>query len=65
MASLHLAALDLKLGPGDEVLVPAMTHVATVHAVELTGAKPIFVDCEAVTGTVDPAKLEAALTPKT
>jgi len=65
MASLHLAALDLKLGPGDEVLVPAMTHVATVHAVELTGAKPVFVDCETVTGNVDPAKLEAALTPKT
>jgi dTDP-4-amino-4,6-dideoxygalactose transaminase len=65
MASLHLAALDLRLGPGDEVLVPAMTHVATVHAVELTGAKPIFVDCETVTGNVDPEKLEAALTPKT
>ena len=65
MASLHLAALDLKLGPGDEVVVPAMTHVATVHAVELTGAKPVFVDCETISGNMDPARLESALTPKT
>lgn len=65
MASLHLAALDLKLGPGDEVVVPAMTHVATVHAVELTGAKPVFVDCETITGNMDPTRLESALTPKT
>jgi dTDP-4-amino-4,6-dideoxygalactose transaminase len=65
MASLHLAALDLKLGPGDEVVVPAMTHVATVHAVELTGARPVFVDCETVTGNMDPAAISSALTPKT
>jgi len=65
MASLHLAALDLKLGPGDEVIVPAMTHVATVHAVELTGAKPIFVDCETVTGNMDPVKLGSTLSSKT
>ncbi len=65
MASLHLAALDLKLGPGDEVLVPAMTHVATVHAVELTGAKPVFVDCETTTGNMDTVLLEKAITPKT
>lgn len=65
MASLHLAALDLGLGPGDEVVVPAMTHVATVHAVELTGARPVFVDCETQSGNLDPLKLEAVLSPKT
>ena len=38
---------------GDEVIVPAQTHVATSHAVELVGAKPIFVDCELDTGNID------------
>jgi dTDP-4-amino-4,6-dideoxygalactose transaminase len=44
-AALHMALLSLGIGPGDEVIVPAMTHVATVHAVELVGARPVFVDC--------------------
>lgn len=65
MAALHLAYLQLGIGPGDEVLVPALTHVATIHAVEWVGAKPIFVDCDKATGNVSPEALEAAITPST
>ena len=49
-AGMHLYYFHLGLGPGDEVIVPAMTHTATAHAVELTGAKPVFVDAELTTG---------------
>jgi perosamine synthetase len=45
--------------------VPAQTHVATVHAVELVGAKPVFVDCELETGNIDVTKIEEAITSKT
>ncbi|WP_417835858.1 DegT/DnrJ/EryC1/StrS family aminotransferase [Thalassospira tepidiphila] len=65
MASLHLAAIWYNFGPGDEIIVPAQTHVATVHAVELVGAKPIFVDCVAETGNIDPELIEAAISDKT
>ncbi len=65
MASLHLCSIDLGVGPGDEVIVPAMTHVATVHAVELTGATPVFVDCELTSGNMDLDALGAAITPRT
>ena len=64
MAALHLSYLHLGVGPGDEVIVPAMTHVATVHAVALTGATPVFVDCELETGNMDLSKIEAAVTPR-
>jgi perosamine synthetase len=53
MAALHLAYFDMGIGPGDEVIVPAQTHVATAHAVEVTGARPVFVDCERSTGNID------------
>ena len=49
MAALHLSYLALGIGPGHEVIVPAQTHVATAHAVEWVGAKPVFVDCNPVT----------------
>jgi len=62
MASLHLGVKHFGFGPGDEILVPAMTHVATVHAVELEGATPVFVDCELATGNMDLAAMEAAIT---
>lgn len=65
MASLHLATMHFGFGPGDEVLVPAQTHVATVHAVELVGAKPVFVDCELKTGNIDLTDFEKKITPKT
>ena len=65
MASLHLSTIHFNLGEGDEVLVPAQTHVATVHAVEMVGAKPMFVDCELETGNIDINILEQKITPNT
>ena len=64
-AALHLAYLCLGLGPGDEVIVPAETHVATAHAVELVGAKPVFVDAEKDTGNIDIGQIEAHVTERT
>ncbi len=63
-AGLHLIYLHLGLGPGDEVIVPAETHVATAHAVEVTGARPIFVDCDA-SGNIDLAQIPGAITART
>lgn len=65
MAALHLAYLHFKIGPGDEVLVPAQTHVATAHAVELVGARPVFVDVDPATGNVTADRLAAAITDRT
>jgi len=65
MAALHMAYFYMGLGQGDEVIVPAMTHSATAHAVELVGARPVFVDCELATGNIDCAQLESRVTPKT
>jgi perosamine synthetase len=64
-AGLHLTYMHLGLGPGDEVIVPAQTHVATAHAVEVTGARPVFVDCERATGNIDVRAIEPALTDRT
>jgi perosamine synthetase len=64
-AGLHLAYFHLGIGPGDEVIVPAMTHVATAHAVEFTGATPIFVDAEIRTGNINIDQIEEAITPRT
>jgi dTDP-4-amino-4,6-dideoxygalactose transaminase len=65
MAALHLAYLALDLGPGDEVIVPAQTHVATAHAVEAVRAKPVFCDCDPRTGNIDLDLLETLITPRT
>ena len=64
-ASLHLAYMGLGIGPGDEVMVPAQTHVAMAHAVEACGAKPVFVDAEPATGNVDLDLLESLVTDAT
>lgn len=64
-AGLHLAYVYLGIGPGDEVIVPAQTHVATAHSVEYTGARPVFVDVDATTGNIDIDGIEAALSPRT
>ncbi len=65
MASLHLCAIHFDIKPGDEVIVPSQTHVATVHAVEIMGATPVFVDCELQTGNIDLDQVEQHITPKT
>ena len=65
MAALHLAYLHMKLGPGDEVIAPACTHVATVHAIEWVGAKPVLVDPDPATGNLTAKGIEAAITPRT
>jgi dTDP-4-amino-4,6-dideoxygalactose transaminase len=65
MAALHLAYWQLGIGPGDEVIVAAQTHVATAHAVEVVGARPVFADCDRATGNIDPAGIEALVTPRT
>lgn len=64
-AGMHLIYFALGYGPGDEVIVPAQTHVATAHAVELTGARPIFVDSEKITGNINISLIESAINSKT
>jgi perosamine synthetase len=55
----------LGVGPGDEVIVPTLTFVATANAVRYCGGTPVFVDCEPDTWTMDPAHLEARIGPRT
>lgn len=64
-ATMHLALKLLGIGPGDEVVVPALSYVATANVVELVGAKPVFVDVEERTFNMDVEQLETALTPAT
>ena len=64
-AALMLAIKVLGIGPGDEVVLPAMTFVASANAVELAGATPVFVDSERDTGLMDLDAMEAALTSRT
>lgn len=64
-AGLHLAYFYLGVGPGDEVIVPVQTHVATAHAIELCGARPVFVDSEEKTGNIDIDDIEAKITKHT
>ncbi len=64
-AALHLAMVALGLGPGDEVLVPALTFVATANAVRYVGATPVVVDVDPIHQTIDPASAEAAITERT
>jgi dTDP-4-amino-4,6-dideoxygalactose transaminase len=64
-AALILSLQVLGIGPGDEVLVPAMTFVASANAVEHAGATPVLVDCEPGTGLIDLDLAEAAITPRT
>jgi len=64
-AAMHLVYLYLGLGEGDEVIVPAQTHVSAAHAVELVGAKPVFVDADEKTGNIDVDLLAKAITDRT
>ncbi|MEM8841937.1 MAG: dTDP-4-amino-4,6-dideoxygalactose transaminase, partial [Pseudomonadota bacterium] len=64
-AALEMAAILCELGPGDEVIMPSFTFVSTANAVVLRGAVPVFVDIDPMTLNIDPAKVEAAVTPAT
>ena len=64
-AALFLGLLCLDIGPGDEVLLPAMTFVASANVIEHVGATPVFVDSEPGTGMIDLELAEAAIGPRT
>jgi dTDP-4-amino-4,6-dideoxygalactose transaminase len=63
--ALHIAVAALNLKPGDEVIVPALTWVATANVVEYMGARPVFCDIDLATFNVDPLKIESLITPRT
>jgi len=63
--ALHLALVALGVGPGDEVLVPTVTYIATANAVRYCGAVPVLVDVDETTMTVCPRDLERRITPRT
>ncbi len=64
-SALHCAMLALGVGPGDEVIVPANTYIATAWGVTYTGAVPVFVDCTADTWEIDPDGIEERITERT
>lgn len=64
-AGMHLFYFAMGIGKGDEVIVPAQTHTATAHAVELAGAKPVFIDCDIQTGNIDCDQIIKKITKKT
>lgn len=63
--ALHLALLALDVRPGDEVLVPSLTYIATANAVRYVGAEPVFVDVDPQTWCIDPKLIEAKITRRT
>lgn len=63
--ALQIALMALGVGPGDEVITPGFTYIATAETVALLRAKPVYVDIDARTYNLDPALLEAAITPRT
>jgi len=63
--ALHLALLALNIGPGDEVICPTLTFIATANTVRYTGATPVFVDSERETWNMDPEDVRRKITSKT
>lgn len=63
--ALQIAQMALGIGPGDEVITPGFTYIATAETVALLRAKPVYVDIDPRTYNLDPALLEAAITPRT
>lgn len=63
--ALHLALRVLEIGPGHEVIVPSNTYIATVLAVEMVGATPVFAEPDKETYNISPAEIEEVITPKT
>src|SRR6478736_7931127 len=64
-SALHLALLAAGVGPGDEVVTTPFTFIATIAAIQWTGATPVYVDIDPESYNLDPGKLESALTPRT
>jgi dTDP-4-amino-4,6-dideoxygalactose transaminase len=64
-SALHLSLLAAGIGRGDEVITTPFTFVATASAIDYAGARPVFVDIDPASFTIDPAKIEAAITPRT
>ncbi|WP_079053976.1 DegT/DnrJ/EryC1/StrS family aminotransferase [Streptomyces graminilatus] len=63
--ALHLALVALGLGPGDEVIVPSLSFIATANAVRYVGAEPVFADVDPATGNLTTATVDAVRTPRT
>src|SRR5262249_38734171 len=63
--ALHLALVGLGIGPGDEVIVPSFTYIASANAVTYCGATPVFADNDPRTFNLEPERIEALITPKT
>ncbi len=63
--ALHLALLAMGIEPGDEVICPSMSFIATANAIRHAGAVPVFADVDPTTYNLDPAAAEAAITPRT
>ena len=63
--ALQIAQMALGIGPGDEVITPGFTYIATAETVALLGAKPVYIDIDPRTYNINPALLEAAITPRT
>jgi perosamine synthetase len=63
--ALHAALLGLGVGPGDEVIVPTLTYIATANAVKYCRARPVFVDSEPETWNIDPHRIEEKITSRT
>lgn len=64
-AALHSMLVAAHIGPGDEVVTTPITYAATIHAIELAGAKPVFAEVDPMSGNLDPGAAEAVCTPRT
>lgn len=63
--ALHVALLALGIGPGDEVIVPTLTYIATVNPIKYVGATPVFAECEKTYWQIDPEDVRRKITPRT
>ncbi len=63
--ALQIAMMALDLQPGDEIITPSFTYIATVEVIALLRLKPVFVEVDRATFCIDPAAIRAAITPKT
>ena len=63
--ALQIAQMAVGIGPGDEVIIPGFTYIATAETVALLGATPVYVDIDPITYNLDATKLESAITPRT